>query len=199
MNLPNRLTILRMILIPFVLLFMLPLPFMPLTWNYFIYRWGMLLALLFFVAASVTDYLDGHIARSQNIVSNFGKFLDPIADKLLVLSVFMAFIELGRISTWVLVIILFRELLVTGIRLLAAEDQVVVAARMPGKIKTVSQMCAIIFMMLELALNRLLNLPWLGTGLHILGDLALIFSIVMSAYSAWDYCQRNRQVFAKGH
>ncbi|MDD2214808.1 MAG: CDP-diacylglycerol--glycerol-3-phosphate 3-phosphatidyltransferase [Oscillospiraceae bacterium] len=129
MNLPNKLTVMRIVLIPLVLIFLLPLPWsQAAAWNDFLSSGGRLIALLFFMIASFTDYLDGHIARARGIVTNLGKFLDPIADKMLVLSAFIALTELGRISSWIPVIILFRELSVTGIRLLAAKDGVVIAA-----------------------------------------------------------------------
>ncbi len=100
MNLPTKLTILRILLIPLVLLFMLPLPWQAATgWNEFILGPGMLVALVIFSIASYTDYLDGHIARKHNLVTNMGKFLDPIADKLLVLAVLIAFVDRGRMST----------------------------------------------------------------------------------------------------
>ena len=136
MNTPNKLTVLRMILIPFFLFFLLfDLP------HHYMY------ALVLFAAASFTDYLDGHLARRDGIVTDFGKFLDPVADKLLVTSALICFIELGLVSSIVVVIIIAREFIVTSLRMVAASSQVI-AANLWGKLKTVSQMVAVITVLL---------------------------------------------------
>ena len=143
MNLPNKLSLLRIILIPVTMLFMLPISiygFEPAGWNAFIADKGMLIAAIVFIIASLTDMADGKIARKYNLITNLGKFLDSLADKMLVIAILIAFVELHRVSAWLLAIIILREFMVTGIRMLAAEKGVVMAAKMIGKIKTTTQM-----------------------------------------------------------
>lgn len=196
MNLPNKLTLLRIILVPFVLLFMLPVPVSTgffADWNQFIGSYGQIVAIVLFVVASFTDMLDGRIARSRNLVTNLGKFLDPIADKMLVISVLIALVQLNRIHAIVAVIIIIREFIVTGIRLLASDKGVVIAASNLGKAKTVSQMIAISLMMLEnlviLALASVV--PGIGSWLHWIGDAAMLFAVIMTLVSGYDYLKKN--------
>ncbi len=143
MNLPNKLTLLRAILVPFFLL-MLFVDMIPINFT---------LALVIFAAASITDALDGHIARKNNLVTNFGKFLDPLADKVLVISALIAFVELDIISSIPVIVIVAREFMVSGLRLLAADDGVVVAAGFWGKLKTAFTMVAIVVILLNFALS----------------------------------------------
>ena len=138
MNLPNKLTLLRIILVPF---FVAALLLKMIPYHYII-------ALVIFAVASITDMLDGKIARKYNMVTDFGKFADPLADKILVISAFTCFVEMGIVSSVFVIIVLFREFTVTSIRLVAAENGKVVAANMWGKAKTVSQMVAIIVVLL---------------------------------------------------
>ena len=126
MNLPNKLTTARVIMIPFFLVFLMT--------NFF--EGSNYVALAIFIIASLTDVLDGKIARKYNLVTNFGKFMDPLADKLLVCSAMIAFIELGLMPAWIVIIIIAREFIISGFRLIAAEKNVVIAAGMSGKIKT---------------------------------------------------------------
>ncbi len=195
MNLPNKLTILRMIMIPFVLLFMLPIPFMKDTfasWNTFIADWGMFVAMIIFSLASLTDMLDGRIARSRNIVTNLGKFLDPIADKMLVISVLIALVQTGRVHAIFTIIIIMREFMVTGIRLLASDHGVVIAASNIGKAKTVTQMIAIIWLMLEQVLIKLTaSLEGVAAVITWIGNIALLIAVVMTLVSGWDYLKKN--------
>ncbi len=158
MNLPNRLTILRIILVPFILVFMLPFRRlgMDIAWNNFVAEFGMIIATVLFLAASVTDTMDGQIARKRNIVTNMGKFLDPIADKMLVASVLVALVQLGRISAYAAIIIICREFIVSGVRLLAADKNVVIAASNLGKVKTVVQIVAIIAVMIAAQIDTFL-------------------------------------------
>ncbi|MDE6714656.1 MAG: CDP-diacylglycerol--glycerol-3-phosphate 3-phosphatidyltransferase, partial [Lachnospiraceae bacterium] len=137
MNLPNKLTLFRVILIPFFLFFLLS------GYGGAYSRW---IALGIFVVASLTDLLDGKIARKYHLVTNFGKFMDPLADKLLVCSAMIAFIELGQMPSWVVIIIISREFAISGFRLVAADNDVVIAASWWGKIKTVLQMVMVILM-----------------------------------------------------
>ena len=139
MNLPNKLTLLRIILVPFFVAALL-LDFLP-------YRF--IIALVIFAVASITDMLDGKIARKYNMVTDFGKFADPLADKILVISAFACFIELDIINAVFIILVLFREFTVTSIRLVAVEHGKVVAANMWGKAKTVSQMVAVIVVLLN--------------------------------------------------
>ena len=203
MNLPNKLTLLRILLIPLILLFMLPLPgAWAAGWNAFVLSYGAFVALLLFAVASYTDYLDGHIARSRQLVTNMGKFLDPIADKMLVLAVMIALVERGRLTSLVPAITLLREFAVTGMRMLAAERGQVIAAGSLGKAKTVTQIVALLALLLQLGL---LGVIGQGTGtvatlmraLDLLCVVAVILSLVMTIWSGLDYILRNRALFAE--
>ena len=141
MNLPNKLTIFRIILVPIMVM----IPFFNIEGEFFYIPITYIIIDVIFIIASITDKLDGNIARRRNQVTNFGKFLDPIADKILVLSAMMMLVELGKLPSWIPIIILFREFVVSGYRLVAATDGgKVIAASNWGKIKTVTQMIAII-------------------------------------------------------
>ena len=140
MNTPNKLTIARMILVPFFVLFILT------GWGGDANRY---VCLAIFVVASITDWFDGHLARKNNLVTNFGKFMDPLADKLLVCSALICMIELDRLPAWFVIIIIAREFIISGFRLIAAENGVVIAANYWGKFKTVSQMVMIILLILN--------------------------------------------------
>ena len=172
MNLPNKLTMFRVVLIPvFIVVLMSGLIAEPAS-RY--------IAVVIFCVASFTDYLDGHIARKYNLVTNFGKFMDPLADKLLVSAAMICMIELGMLPAWVVIIIISREFIITGFRLIAAEGGLVIAASWWGKIKTVTQMAMIILMLL--GINKVI-----GT---ILVVLATIFTVV----SGVDYIVKNISV-----
>lgn len=140
MNLPNKLTVMRVILVPFFIFFLLcDIPFGA--------QANSVLALIVFIAASVTDALDGHIARSRNLVTNFGKFLDPLADKVLVISALVCFIQMGLVGAVPVIIIIAREFMVSGLRLVTANEGVVVAAGIWGKLKTAFTMVAIVIIL----------------------------------------------------
>ena len=172
MNLPNKLTIARVICVPiFVVLYYLDLN---------------LWACIVFVIASITDMLDGRIARSRNLVTNFGKIMDPLADKVLVYAAFCLFIEKGVMPGWMLIIILAREFAVSGMRTVAASQGTVVAAGMTGKIKTVLQMFAVIFLILA---------PY-AKALDIIGKVLLWASLVMTIVSGAEYIIKNKNVFS---
>ena len=182
MNLPNKLTVLRMIMVPFFVLFMLTDIGGPAN------KW---ITLVIFCVASLTDMLDGKIARARNLVTNFGKFLDPLADKMLVMTAFIILVRLNAAPDWVVAIIMCRELAVTGLRLLIVENNgKVMAAAMPGKIKTTTQMIAIIFLLLNNVLFAAIHIPFAAIMLYI----CLFFVI----YSGIDYFVQNRDVFADG-
>lgn len=138
LNLPNKLTVIRVLAIPLFLIF--------LYISNGIFRF---LPLLIFVAAAVTDAVDGHIARRDNLVTDFGKFMDPLADKLLTTAAFIAFVEIGYLSSWVVVLIISREFLISGFRTLAASKGITIAANPWGKIKTVFQMVLIVVVLLN--------------------------------------------------
>ena len=170
-QIPNVLTIGRILFIPLFILI--------LTLGHS--QGSHLLAAIIFAVASITDYLDGYLARKWNVVSNFGKFADPMADKLLVMSAFIMLIELGMAPAWVVAIIICRELAVTGLRLLLVETGgTVLAAAMPGKIKTFSQMFAIIFLLLH----------W-----NLIGQLLLYIALFFTIYSGYHYFKGSAHVF----
>ncbi len=176
MNLPNKLTILRVILIPFFVFFLLTdlVPYHD------------LIALAIFIVASLTDMADGKIARKYNLVTNFGKFMDPLADKLLVCSAMICLIPLGQLAAWVVVIIIAREFIISGFRLIASDNGVVIAASYWGKFKTTFQMLMIIVLILELQFPNAV-FHWLGI---ILTWVALALTII----SLIDYIVKNKDV-----
>lgn len=205
MNTPNKLSIFRIILVPFVLLFLLPVhigSFEPTGWNCFIDGYGRIVAAVLFIIASLTDLVDGKIARKYNLITDLGKFLDSLADKMLVVSVLIALVELGRISSVFVVIIVIREFMVTGIRLVAGQKGVVMAAKMIGKVKTTTQMIAIVYILFEPLFERILSaaLPnmapsAISSGVVMAGDAAFLISVVMTVISGMDYLLKNLHYF----
>jgi CDP-diacylglycerol--glycerol-3-phosphate 3-phosphatidyltransferase len=179
MNLPNKLTILRVIMIPFFLVFML---------TEIAGGASKYIALFIFVAASLTDLLDGKIARKYNLVTNFGKFMDPLADKLLVCSALICFVELDKIPAVVVIIIIAREFIISGFRLVAASSGVVIAASYWGKFKTVSQMIMIILLILDL------DYP----VFYILEQVFIYLALILTVVSLLDYLIKNKQVLSEG-
>ena len=187
MNLPNKLTVLRMALVPVFLVFML---MDGMAHNY-------LWALFIFVIASLTDLLDGKIARKQGLVTDFGKFMDPLADKILVMAGMICFVELGYAPAFVIVIILAREFLVTSLRLIAAGRGIVIAADKWGKYKTVCQMVWIIYtiLVLWLLMNSGLVGAWdqgLWVALRIPSDVLMWLSVILTVISGTNYVWKNR-------
>lgn len=176
MNLPNKLTLLRVIMIPFFVVFMLMDGMASARY----------IALALFVVASFTDFLDGNIARKHNLVTNFGKFMDPLADKLLVCSALICLIETGQLPAWYVIIIIAREFIISGFRLIASDNGIVIAASYWGKFKTVSQMIMIILM--------ILNIPALSMVTTLFYWIALILTVV----SLVDYIKKNFQVLSQG-
>lgn len=203
MNLPNKLSLLRIVLIPVTMLFMLPISiygFEPEGWNNFINSHGLLVAALVFIVASLTDMFDGKIARKYNLITDLGKFLDSLADKMLVIAVLIAFVSIGRISAWLLVIIVLREFMVTGIRLVASKEGVVMAAKMIGKVKTVFQMIAIIYLMLEPTLMLFTGDDYQASfknpcAISIIGDVLFGICVIMTIISGLDYLLKNLSYF----
>lgn len=179
-NTPNKLTLLRVALVPFFILFLLG-DFIP---------FHTLWALLVFVVASFTDLLDGKIARSQNMVTNFGKFLDPLADKILVISGLICFVQMGLSDAVVVIIIVAREFLVTSLRLVAADSGNVIAASGLGKLKTAFTMAAMIGVML-LAILRDFSLLPAGFPLFYVSEVLLWIAVVLTIVSGTDYLLKN--------
>lgn len=172
MNLPNKLTMFRVILIPFFVLFML----VPIT---AIDKW---IALGIFIIASLTDWLDGYLARKYHLVTNFGKFMDPLADKLLVCSALICLIELDRIPSWMVIIIIAREFVISGFRQVAADNGVVIAASYWGKFKTTFQMIAVCLMIADI------------TALSLVTTIVTWIAVILTVVSLIDYLVKNKDV-----
>lgn len=175
MNLPNKLTMFRVILIPFFVFFLLA-PFFPGYGNY--------VAVAVFIVASLTDLLDGYIARRCHMVTNFGKFMDPLADKLLVCSALICLVELKKLAAWIVIIIIAREFIISGFRLIAAEQQIVIAASYWGKFKTTFQMLMIIVLILDV------DRPFFD----ILGTALTYIALILTVISLCDYIYHNKDV-----
>ena len=178
MNLPNKLTILRTLMIPVFLFFLLT----DCAGDYS--KW---IAVVVFILASLTDFLDGHIARKYNLVTNFGKFMDPLADKLLVCSAMIALVGMHRLSSIVAIIIIAREFIISGFRLIASDNGIVIAASYWGKFKTVSQMAMIIVLIADL-----------GGVFDLIGQILIWLALALTIISLIDYVWTNRQVLTQG-
>lgn len=179
MNLANKLTILRIFLVPVFMIILL------IDMAYVDY-----IATGVFIVAALTDMLDGHIARSRNQITTFGKFMDPLADKLLVSSALIMLVEMNRLSAWIVIVIIAREFAITGLRILAASEGITIAASWWGKFKTISQILAIVVLLLDNYPFSLIGIPFDTITVV----LALIFTIVSGA----DYLIKNKQVFLGG-
>lgn len=175
MNTPNKLTVARMILVPFLVVFLLT------GWGGEANRW---ICLAIFVAASVTDWFDGHLARKYNLITNFGKFMDPLADKLLVCSALICLIALDKIPAWIVIVIISREFIISGFRLIAADNGVVIAASYWGKFKTASQMVTVILLVLNIQ----------NTVFTVLGTVFIYISLILTVVSLIDYIAKNKEV-----
>ena len=178
MNLPNKLTILRVILIPFFVVFML----FDITGA--ADKW---IALLIFCVASLTVMLDGKIARKYNLVTNFGKFMDPLADKLLVCTALICLTSMNRLNVIVVLVIIAREFIISGFRLVASDNGIVIAASYWGKFKTVSQMALIIVLIMDL-----------GGVWNIVGTVLTWVALILTVVSLIDYIAKNKQVLTQG-
>lgn len=200
MNLPNRITVIRILLVPIFMIIM----FLP-------FEWANLVAFLIFIVAALTDSLDGHIARSRNLVTNFGKFLDPLADKLLVSAALIALVGRDMIPSWFATVVIAREFMVTGIRLLANGEGRVIAASIWGKIKTITQIIAISLLLLdtyklpanETDLFMIEKLKTLFTTFSaapltnlvgILSTFMIIVAIIITIFSGVDYIVKNKDI-----
>ena len=178
MNLPNKLTVMRVILIPFFVAALL--------YDNGSSQTMRIVANVIFIVASLTDLFDGKIARKYNLVTNFGKFMDPLADKLLVCSALICLIQLGQRPAWVVIIIISREFIISGFRLVAADNGIVIAASYWGKFKTSFQMISVILM--------IFNIPALATVTMIM----LVIAVVLTVISLVDYVAKNIEVLTKG-
>lgn len=175
MNLPNKLTILRVILIPFFVFFLLA-PYFEGYGNY--------IAVAIFIVASLTDMLDGKIARKYNLVTNFGKFMDPLADKLLVCSAMICLIETGHLAAWIVIVIIAREFIISGFRLVASDNGIVIAASYWGKFKTTFQMLMVIVLILDIS----------NPVFQILGVILTYIALILTVVSLVDYVVKNKDV-----
>ena len=179
MNLPNKLTMARVIMIPFFVIFMLT------GWGGEASKW---ISLAIFIVASLTDLLDGHIARKHNLVTNFGKFMDPLADKLLVCSAMICLVEMGRIPAWIVIVIISREFIISGFRLIASDNGIVIAASYWGKFKTVFQMAMIIVLIAAFE----------GSVFEVVEQILIWVSLILTIVSLVDYIRKNKEVLTQG-
>ncbi|AIQ47790.1 CDP-diacylglycerol--glycerol-3-phosphate 3-phosphatidyltransferase [Paenibacillus sp. FSL R7-0273] len=189
MNLPNRITLARICLIPIMMFFLLvDFKFYPepIHWGSFQLSVNHLIAAVIFLLAASTDGIDGYIARKYNMVTNLGKLLDPLADKLLVSAVLISLVELGRCDSWIAIVIISREFAVTGLRQVALLEGKVVAASKWGKIKTVTQIVAISLLLLN-------NFPFQFVSIP-LDDIAIWAAAVITIYSGIDYFVKNKEL-----
>lgn len=178
MNLPNKLTTLRVFMIPFFVFFLL-------------YQGGenttfRMISLVLFIVASLTDLLDGKIARKYNLVTNFGKFMDPLADKLLVCSALICLSELGQLPAWMVIIIISREFIISGFRLVASDNGVVIAASYWGKFKTTFQMVAVVLLILNLS------------SLALITSFCVWVALALTIISLVDYIAKNYKILTEG-
>ena len=177
MNTPNKLTIARVIMIPFFVAFLM----------YDITgaadKW---IALVIFVVASLTDTLDGYLARKHNLVTNFGKFMDPLADKLLVCSALICFTAMGKLAAWITIVIIAREFIISGFRLVAADNGIVIAASKWGKLKTICQMVMIIVLLLHFR----------GQVAWVIEQVLIYLALALTIISLLDYLYKNRSVMS---
>ena len=176
MNTPNKLTVARMIMVPFLVVFMLT------EWGGAANRY---ISVAIFAAASITDWFDGYLARKNHLVTNFGKFMDPLADKLLVCSSLICLVEMERLKAWIVIVIIAREFIISGFRLIAAENGVVIAANYWGKFKTVSQMIMIILLILNF-----------DGFFAVLAQVFVWLSVALTVISLLTYILQNKKVLS---
>lgn len=178
MNLANKLTMLRILMIPVFIAVLVYSKDRDIVYRY--------IALGIFVMASATDALDGYVARKYNMITDFGKLMDPLADKILVSSALIILIELGSISSWIVSIVIAREFIISGIRLIATEKNIIIAASPLGKLKTVSQMLSVILMLLSVK------------AISLITDLSIWLMCILSVVSLLDYIIKNKKVLSLG-
>lgn len=197
MNLPNKITLSRIFLVPVFLIFVIPIPnwmidssFLSfihpqlLSLNDFILKYGNYIAAGIFIIAGITDRVDGYIARKHKLVTTFGKFLDPIADKLLVAAALIALVQRNDITSWAAILIISREFIVTGLRLVAVGEGIVISASNIGKLKTATQIVAISAILLkDFPLSLITTFPF--------GKYAMLAAVIITLYSLYDYLAKN--------
>lgn len=188
LNLPNKITIFRILLIPLFVFFLL----YDINGDYSIFggrniNYNILISAIIFIFASITDFIDGHIARKYNLITNMGKFLDPLADKLLVGSAFIVMIEINLIPSWMVVCVIAREFAVTGLRMLAIEQGKVIAAGLLGKLKTITQLVAIVLILLGNPIFNIYNIQ--------LDQIFLWISVILTILSGLEYFKNSLHVF----
>lgn len=195
MNLPNKLTVFRIILVPVMVI----VSFFDIPGDFFGIPTTMIVLDLIFIIASLTDKLDGYLARSKNQVTTFGKFLDPIADKILVLAAMIMFVEMNKLPAWIPIIVLFREFAVSGYRLIAVQNEgKVVAASIWGKLKTVTQMIAIILMFLDNNSYGAIfsgNLTGFVFALNLITTTLMTISVIATIFSGYEYLKDGKEIF----
>jgi len=184
MNLPNLLTIIRMALVPVFIVF-----FYMGQGGAHLYT---VLAFAVFLIASATDAVDGYIARKHNMITNFGKLMDPLADKVLTTAAFIVFVDVGIIAAWIVIVILAREFIITGLRGVAASEGVVIEAGLSGKLKTVFQMVAICLILFGLALGG--KALGFGTFISVAGIVCLWLAVIFTVYSGVEYLWKGRKL-----
>ena len=197
MNLPNKLTIFRIILVPI----MVAIPFLNIQSEFLGISLSYWIMNLIFIIASYTDHLDGKIARKNNLVTTFGKFADPLADKILVLAAMLILVEAGNLPAWIPIIVLFREFVVSGYRLIAVEKGgEVIAANIWGKLKTVTQMIAIILMFININNTNIFgafingNLKGMPLVINILATVTMTISVIATIFSGWSYIKNGKDL-----
>ena len=187
MNLANRITLARIFLVPIIMLFLLVrFDIGSITFGRVELTYSEIIATIIFIIAASTDGLDGYIARKRKIVTNLGKFLDPLADKLLITAALISLVERGSVEAWMAIVIISREFAVTGLRLVASADGQVIAASKLGKLKTIIQIVAICLVMLK-------NFPFLFLGIP-LDVIAMWLAVIVTIYSGIDYFAKNKNV-----
>lgn len=197
MNLPNKLTIFRILLVPVMVI----IPYLKISGNFLGISIAYWIMGLIFIIASYTDHLDGKLARKNNQITTFGKFADPLADKILVLAAMLIFVEAKSLPAWIPIIVLFREFVVSGYRLIAVEKGgEVIAASIWGKLKTVTQMIAIVLMFININNTNIFgafikgNLSGVELIINILATVFMLISVIATIFSGWDYVKNGKEL-----
>jgi len=194
MNLANKLTIFRIILVPIMII----VPFLGIQGELLGIPIACIVLDIIFIIASITDKLDGYIARSRNQITTFGKFLDPIADKVLVVAAMILLVEMGRLPAWIPAIVVFREFIVSGYRLIAVQnDGKVIAASIWGKLKTVTQMIAIIVAFIDVNAYGAIfseSLTGISFVLNLITTITMTISVIATIFSGWDYIKNGKEL-----
>jgi len=187
LNLANKITISRIFLVPIIMFFLLvKINFGTIIFFDLTIKYSEIIAAVIFIIAAITDGLDGYIARKKKLVTNLGKFLDPLADKLLVLAALISLVELGRLDAWIAIVILSREFAVTGLRLIAVADGVIISANFLGKLKTVTQIIAIVLLILNNVPFSYVNIP--------MDTIMIWIAVIITILSGVDYFYKNRKL-----